>query len=135
MNTNTFTKKICSNIKIIRDEKRIKQEQMASYLGITQSKYNKIENGNQKLDLEILFEISKVFEMSVTDIIEYNKRAEKTPNKEMNDNKNEVLLNLKILDELLDIDKNKELINLLLKIVTIQKNDLKRIDDNSKKNR
>jgi transcriptional regulator with XRE-family HTH domain len=57
------------NIKSIRTEKGISQNQMAEKLGFAQSNYNKIENGVAELTVKRLYEIAKILEVSVLKIL------------------------------------------------------------------
>jgi len=65
--------KISDNIRSIRELKNYTQQYMALRLGITQAGYSKIENGANAIRLEKLEEIASVFEMSLSDIIDFER--------------------------------------------------------------
>ena len=56
-------------IRKIRESKNYTQEFMAESLGITQRAYSSIENGKTQLTIERLFEIAKILETSVIEIL------------------------------------------------------------------
>lgn len=68
-----------------REMKKITQQQMADFLGIAVSSYNKIENNKIELSVIRLFEISKVLKMNVSNLlgIESNQNI----NQQITDNK------------------------------------------------
>jgi transcriptional regulator with XRE-family HTH domain len=69
---------IYEKIKAIREEKRIKQSEMADKLKIAQNNYGKLERGEIQLTVERLFEIARIFKMKSTEIINYHEiEAEK----------------------------------------------------------
>ncbi len=74
MNSTSITSIICDNIRNIRLSKGYKQVEMAKMLGIKQSSYNKIENNNIALTIETIEKIAMIFEMSIVDIIEFQKK-------------------------------------------------------------
>lgn len=74
-------------IKNVRTSKGFSQEDLAKKLNISQSAYAKIENGITKLDIDRLFEISKVLEMDIVDLL----NVEET--KTNNYNNNEIVHN------------------------------------------
>lgn len=68
-----MTVKIIRNIKSIRELKNYTQEYMADKLGMTQAGYSKIEKGINKLSIEKLDEIATVLEVTVENIINFEK--------------------------------------------------------------
>ena len=65
---------ILVNIKKIREEKHLSQENMADDLGMAQNSYGLIENGKRKLTYDKLSQIATVFGCNVVDIITYPKK-------------------------------------------------------------
>jgi transcriptional regulator with XRE-family HTH domain len=62
---------ILENIARIRKQKGFSQDYLASKLGMKQSGYGMIENGDRGLQYEVLLQIAVAFEMDVVDIITY----------------------------------------------------------------
>jgi transcriptional regulator with XRE-family HTH domain len=79
-------KDILSNIRKIRDELQLSQENVADELGIAQNSYGLIENGKRKLSYDNLSQIATCFKMDVIDVITYPK---KYVDKELFDGNNE----------------------------------------------
>jgi len=65
---------ILTNIKKIREEMQLSQENVADELGIAQNSYGLIENGKRKLSYDNLAQIAKCFKRDVIDIITYPKK-------------------------------------------------------------
>ena len=61
---------IIEKIRSIRKNKGYSHENMANALGITQAAYSKIEKCETKLSVDRLFEISKILETSINDILD-----------------------------------------------------------------
>ena len=51
-----------------KNQKKLTQEQMANYLGITTKTYRSKELGNTEFTLDEMFEIAKIFNKKVDDI-------------------------------------------------------------------
>ena len=96
---------ILTNIKRIREEMRLSQENVADELGIAQNSYGLIENGKRKLSYDNLSQIAKCFKRDVIDIITYPKKYvdkdifENNPERimvtfEISPDKKDILLNL-----------------------------------------
>ncbi|HCC51456.1 MAG TPA: XRE family transcriptional regulator [Porphyromonadaceae bacterium] len=62
---------ILTNIHDIRKDKGFTQEYVASRLGIKQSGYGLIENGERGLQYDLLLQLAIIFEMDIIDIIAY----------------------------------------------------------------
>ncbi|HOJ78591.1 MAG TPA: helix-turn-helix transcriptional regulator [Bacillota bacterium] len=60
-------------LKLLREEKELKQEHVAEYLGVTQQTYSRYENGINEPDIEsikklaIFFEVSTDYLLGLTD--------------------------------------------------------------------
>jgi transcriptional regulator with XRE-family HTH domain len=62
--------KVIGNIKTIRETKNYSEEYMADKMGISQSTYNRKENGEGDFTLTELINVAGVLEVSVSKIIE-----------------------------------------------------------------
>ena len=69
INNREFSDKVLANIIKIRNEKRIKQIDIASTLDIDMSTYCRIESGKIALSVDRLADIASFFEMEVVDIL------------------------------------------------------------------
>jgi len=68
-NKRGFSDKVLANIIKIRNEKRIKQIDIASALDIDISSYSKMESGKVALSVDRLAEIASFFKMEVVDVL------------------------------------------------------------------
>ncbi len=57
-------------IRAIRTEKKISQQEIADFMGITQSTYNRIENGSIELKISDLKKISEKLEVPASQLLE-----------------------------------------------------------------
>lgn len=64
--------KIYANIKAIRLEKGLKQEDIAEKLGLAPSNYGRVERGLTEISIGRLEKLAEIFEMSVNSIINYD---------------------------------------------------------------
>jgi transcriptional regulator with XRE-family HTH domain len=65
---------IVLDIRLARFKKRMKQEEVAVKLNVTQSFYSKIENGQSELTLSLLEQLVDVLEIDCMDLIKEVKR-------------------------------------------------------------
>jgi len=65
---------ILVNIRKIREELHLSQENIAEELGIAQNSFGLIENGKRRLSYDTLSQIATIFKMSVIDVITYPKK-------------------------------------------------------------
>ena len=63
------------NLKAVREKKRVSQQEVADYLGITRQAYSHYEVGRRKPDYETLLKLAEFYGVSVLDLLE----AEKAP--------------------------------------------------------
>ena len=63
------------NLKAVREKKRVSQQDVADYLGITRQAYSHYEVGRRKPDYETLLKLAEFYGVSVLDLLE----AEKAP--------------------------------------------------------
>lgn len=59
---------ILERIKKIRNLRGVKQEYIALQMGMSQSTYSKIENGNQKLTFEVIEKIANALNVSINQL-------------------------------------------------------------------
>jgi transcriptional regulator with XRE-family HTH domain len=62
---------ITNNIKKIREQKGLRQKEVYTFLEVGKSVYSKIENGGREATVQELIKLSKLFDMTVDEIINY----------------------------------------------------------------
>ena len=70
-------KMIGSFLKELRKEKKITQEQLADKLGVSGRTVSRWETGNNMPDISILVEIAELFDVSIPEIINGERKNEK----------------------------------------------------------
>jgi transcriptional regulator with XRE-family HTH domain len=65
-------KKVYENLKAIRQAKGITQESLAERIGVTTGNYIRLEKGDTKLTIERLYQFAEIFDVSVSDIVNYS---------------------------------------------------------------
>ena len=60
---------IGENLRQLRAEKNISQNEVAEKLGLSQGYFSKIENNTKRLSVEQVFELSQILDCSTDDII------------------------------------------------------------------
>lgn len=73
--SNNLYETVSSQLAEYRDKMDLTQEQLAEIVGISQSHYAKLENGQRLPSLKVLQSLSQVFGVKMGDIIEPNKEA------------------------------------------------------------
>lgn len=63
---------LADNIKAIREEKNLKQIEVATHIGVDKSAYSKIEKGSRALTVEELQKMAGLFNMTTDQIINYD---------------------------------------------------------------
>jgi len=63
---------LADNIKKIREEKNLKQIEVATHIGVDKSAYSKIEKGGRALTVDELQKMARLFNMSTDQIINYD---------------------------------------------------------------
>lgn len=63
--------KVGFKIKQLREKQNISQEELASKIGISQSKLSKIENGRLKTRFPLLVKVFIAFELSLDDLAKF----------------------------------------------------------------
>lgn len=64
--------KIGDNLRKLRENNGLTQQQMADLIHTHRSGYSKIENNQQEISIEALIQLSKQFNMTVDEIISYD---------------------------------------------------------------
>lgn len=101
------------NLKLLRNEKNVSQQQLADILGISQQSVNKYENKDTEPDIETLIKIANYFNTSVDFLIgntEIRRKIEKTSSNELNKNEENFIKKYRLLDK-----DEKQSIDLILK--------------------
>lgn len=60
---------IHEKIRYLRDKKKIRQEDMAERLGISQSAYSRMETGEARLDAKLLPRIAEILEVGIEELL------------------------------------------------------------------
>jgi transcriptional regulator with XRE-family HTH domain len=64
-----FYQRLGQNIKMVRAQKNIKQETLATYLGFTRNSISNIESGRQKIQIHSLIELAECLQVSIMDLL------------------------------------------------------------------
>lgn len=113
---------IAENIKNIREEKSLKQIEVANHIGVDKSAYSKIEKGIRAVSVEELYKMAQLFNSTTDDILNYDGKIpqeviieDKTAVEQMHliqqldeDDKSTIL---KIIDKMLTTKKFKDFFN------------------------
>jgi transcriptional regulator with XRE-family HTH domain len=62
---------IANNIRTIREQKGLRQKEVYTFLNIGKSVYSKIENGGREATVQELLKISRLFDMNIDQIVNY----------------------------------------------------------------
>jgi transcriptional regulator with XRE-family HTH domain len=68
---------LADNIKYIREEKGLKQIEVANHIGVDKSAYSKIEKGSRALTVEELQKMAQLFNLTTDQIINYDGKMPK----------------------------------------------------------
>ena len=63
---------LADNIKKLREDKELRQKEVANALDIGYSNYNKIENGNREISVKELQRLAEFYNISVDQVINLN---------------------------------------------------------------
>ena len=63
---------LASNIKAIREERGLKQIEVADYIGVDKSAYSKLEKGTRALAVEELQKMAQLFNMTTDQVLNYD---------------------------------------------------------------
>jgi transcriptional regulator with XRE-family HTH domain len=73
-------------IRAVRTEKKISQQDVADFLGVTQSTYNRIENGSIELKVSDLKKIAEKLEISASQLLQEDSNTPNNYNLQHGDN-------------------------------------------------
>lgn len=68
---------LADNIKAIREEKGLKQIEVADHIGVDKSAYSKIEKGTRSLTVDELQKMAQLFNLTTDQIINYDGKMPK----------------------------------------------------------
>ncbi len=63
---------LANNIKLIREEKGLKQIEVAEYINVDKSAYSKIEKGTRAVTVDELHKMAQLFNLTTDQIIQYD---------------------------------------------------------------
>lgn len=75
MNTNQFN--IGENIARLRHERKIRQEELADFVGVTKASVSKWENGQTMPDITILPQLASFFDICIDELVGYDQQLSK----------------------------------------------------------
>ena len=107
---------LADNIKNIREEKNLKQIEVATHIGVDKSAYSKIEKGSRSLTVEELQKMAGLFDMTADQIINFDG---KVPKEIVLEDKTAVE-QMKLIQQLDDEDK-QTILRLIEKMLTNKK--------------
>lgn len=107
---------LADNIKNIREQKNLKQIEVANYIGVDKSAYSKIEKGMRSLAVEELQKMAQLFDMVIDQIINYDGSI---PKEIILEDKSE-LEQIRLIQQLEDEDK-QTIFRLVEKMLTNKK--------------
>lgn len=108
--------KLADNIKKLREDKGLLQKQIAAEIGLKPAHYNKIENGIVEPSVDILDKLSKLFGLSIDQIVHLD---ESTPQEVVVEDKT-TTEQLKLIQQLDEEDK-KAVFRIISTMVTKNK--------------
>ena len=107
---------LASNIKAIREEKGLKQIDVATHISVDKSAYSKIEKGNRNVTVEELQKMASLFGMTLDQIVNYEGQLPK----EVTVQDKSMAEKVNLISELDDDDK-KTVFNIIDKMLTNKK--------------
>lgn len=107
---------LADNIKNIREEKSLKQIEVATHIGVDKSAYSKIEKGSRSLTVDELQKMASLFDMTTDQIINFDG---KIPKEVVLEDKTAVE-QMKLIQQLDDEDK-QTILKLIDKMLTNKK--------------
>ena len=107
---------LASNIKAIREEKGLKQIDVATHISVDKSAYSKIEKGNRNVTVEELQKMASLFGMTLDQIVNYEGELPK----EITVQDKSMVEKVNLISELDDEDK-KTVFNIIDKMLTNKK--------------
>ena len=107
---------LADKIKNIREEKNLKQIEVATHIGVDKSAYSKIEKGMRSLSIEELQKMAQLFNMTTDQVLNYDG---KIPKEVIIEDKT-VQEQLRLIAQLSENDK-KLVFQMIEKLLTNQK--------------
>jgi len=107
-----MTNQLASNLKEKRKKLKLSQEYVASLLGVHRTAITAIESGNRKVTAEELSMFSKIFGVSINNLLNGEKET------------NDIRVFARLYDDLSEVDK-REINNLIRYKLEIKKSDLR----------
>ncbi len=107
---------LSDNIKAIREEKGLKQIDVASHINVDKSAYSKIEKGSRNVTVEELQGMATLFGMSMDQVVNY----EGVMPQEVTIEDKSMVERVKLIDQLDDEDK-KTIFSIIDKMLTNKK--------------
>jgi transcriptional regulator with XRE-family HTH domain len=108
---------LAENIKSIREDKNLKQIEVATHIGVDKSAYSKIEKGLRALTVDELQKMSQLFNLTTDQIINYD--GNKVPTEVIIEDKTAVE-QIRLIQQLEDEDK-QTIFKLIDKMLTNKK--------------
>jgi transcriptional regulator with XRE-family HTH domain len=108
---------LAENIKSIREDKNLKQIEVATHIGVDKSAYSKIEKGLRALTVDELQKMSQLFNLTTDQIINYD--GNKVPTEVVIEDKTAVE-QIRLIQQLEDEDK-QTIFKLIDKMLTNKK--------------
>jgi transcriptional regulator with XRE-family HTH domain len=108
---------LAENIKSIREDKNLKQIEVATHIGVDKSAYSKIEKGLRALTVDELQKMSQLFNLTTDQIINYE--GNKVPTEVIIEDKTAVE-QIRLIQQLEDEDK-QTIFKLIDKMLTNKK--------------
>lgn len=116
LTTFDFMLDLHNKIKSIREDKNLKQIEVAEYVGVDKSAYSKIEKGLRSVTIEELHKMSQLFNMTIDHIINF----EGNYPKEVVIEDKTVIEQMQLIQEL-DEDDKQTIFKLIDKMLTTKK--------------
>ena len=88
------------NLKRLRTRRKLSQEDMATYLGITRQGYSKYENEKSEPSFQMLMRIADLFEVSIDELIGYSSANHGNPDDEETETLNQLGISSEEFDAL-----------------------------------
>jgi transcriptional regulator with XRE-family HTH domain len=109
---------IYSIVKSIREDKKIKQADMAKLLKMAPNNYGKLERGEIQMTIDRLAQIGKIFNMHPSDIIDFNNRHIETEFQRTFENiRTELNNSKKVIARLVNSSMPMDKVNLLKSLI------------------
>lgn len=107
---------LANNIKIIREEKGLKQVDVANHIGVDKSAYSKIEKGARNISIEELQKMATLFNLSIDQIVNFEGQIPK----EVTIEDKSTIEQLKLIQQLEEEDR-KTIFSIIDKMLTNKK--------------